>query len=48
MSSEQPKLNDSEAAVVLGTILKYDIAELVDPHFSVVAKVPKTALAGLK
>ena len=42
------KLNDNEVAVVLGTILKYDIAELVDPHFSVVAKVPKTALAGLK
>ena len=42
------KLNDSEVAVVLGTILKYDIAELVDPHFSVVAKVPKTGLAGLK
>jgi amidase len=42
------KLNDNEVAVVLGTILKYDIAELVDPHFSVVAKVPKIALAGLK
>jgi amidase len=42
------KLNDSEVAILLGTALKYDIAELVDPHFSVVAKLPKNALAGLK
>ena len=37
-------LSDSEVAVVLGTIVKYDIAELVDPQFNVVAKVPKAAL----
>jgi len=41
-------LNDNEVAVVLGTTLKYDVAELVDPHFSMVAKLPKSALGGLK
>jgi len=38
------KLNDSEAAVLLGAVLKYDITEMVDPQFNVVAKVPKSAL----
>ena len=42
------KLNDSEIALVFGDVLKYDIAELVDPHFDVVAKIPKRALAHLK
>jgi acetamidase/formamidase len=42
------KLNDNEVAIVLGTALKYDVAELVDPHFSMVAKLPKSALATLK
>ena len=42
------KLNDNEIAVVFGTAMKYDIAELVDPHFSVVAKLPKSLLTGLK
>lgn len=42
------KLNDNEVAVVMGTALKYDVAELVDPHFSMVAKLPKSALARLK
>jgi amidase len=41
-------LSDSEVAVLLGAVLKYDIAEMVDPQFSVVAKAPKAALAGLK
>jgi len=40
-------LNDNETALVLGTVLKYDIAEMVDPQFSVVAKVPKAALEKL-
>jgi amidase len=40
-------LNDSEVAIFFGNVLKYDITELVDPHFDVVAKVPKSALAGL-
>jgi amidase len=38
------KLSDSEAALFLGAVAKYDIAELVDPQFNVVAKVPKSAL----
>jgi amidase len=41
-------LTDSEVAILLGAVLKYDITELVDPQFNVVAKVPKTALATLK
>lgn len=41
------KLNDSEIALFFGDVLKYEVAELVDPHFNVVAKVPKSALATL-
>jgi len=41
-------LSENEAAVVLGTVAKYDIAEMVDPHYNVVAKIPKSALANLK
>ena len=41
-------IRDSEVALVLGSVLRYDIAELVDPQFHVVAKVPKAALQGLK
>jgi len=41
------KLNDSEVALLFGDSLKYDIAELVDPHFDVVAKVPKSVVATL-
>jgi len=40
-------LNDSEVALLFGDVLKYDITELVDPHFNVVAKVPKSVLATL-
>lgn len=42
------RLTDSEVALLLGAVLKYDIAELVDPHVNIVAKVPKTALASFK
>ena len=42
------KMSDSEVALFLGAVLKYDITELVDPHFDVVAKVPKAALASFK
>ena len=38
------KLNGSEAASVLGTVIQYDIAEVVDPYVNVVAKVPKKVL----
>jgi len=39
------RLNDSEVALLLGAVMKYDITELVDPKYNVVAKVPKSALA---
>ena len=40
-------LNDNEVALLFGDVLKYEITELVDPHFDVVAKVPKSVLATL-
>src|SRR5215510_13617767 len=42
------KLNPSEVAVVLGFAIRYDVAEVVDPHVNVVAKIKKSSLAGLK
>jgi acetamidase/formamidase len=42
------KLNPAETGIVLGTAIKYDIAELVDPQIHVVAKLPWKALEGLK
>ena len=36
------------AAVVMGFVLKYDIADLVGTQVSVVAKMPKSALAQIK
>jgi amidase len=42
------KLNPSEIAMVLGFAIHYDIAEVVDPHINVVAKIKKSSLAGLK
>ncbi len=42
------KLEPNEAAIVLGTSMRYDIAEVVDPLVHVVAKVRKEALATLK
>lgn len=41
-------LNAAEVSSVLGTAMVYDVAEVVDPQPHVVAKVAKTALAGLK
>jgi amidase len=42
------KLEPNEAAIVLGTAIQYNIAELVDPLVHVVAKIRKDAVAGLK
>jgi amidase len=42
------KLNNTEAAMILGFAVKYDVADLVGTQVSVVAKVPKTVLAQLK
>jgi acetamidase/formamidase len=41
---ERHKLNASEVASVLGTAMRYDIAEVVDPLVNVVARVSKRAL----
>ncbi len=40
-------LSDSEVALFLGAVMKYEVTELVDPEFNVVSKVPKSALAML-
>ena len=45
--SDTYKLNPAEIAIVLDTAMKYDIAEVVDPEVHMVAKLPKSALAGL-
>jgi len=42
------KLNSAEVAMVLGTTMRYDIAEIVDPLVNLVAKVPKSVLAQLR
>ena len=38
-------LTPQDIAAVLGTAMKYEIAEVVDSEYDVVAKVPKDALA---
>jgi acetamidase/formamidase len=45
---EDYKLTANEAAVVLGTSIRYDIAEVVDPSVHVVAKIDKSTLARIK
>lgn len=45
--AEDYKLSPTEIALVLGTAIHYDVAELVDPLVHVVAKIEKKALAGL-
>ena len=42
------KLSANESNVVLGTSIRYDIAEVVDPQVHIVAKISKAALASLK
>ncbi|MFI5312232.1 MAG: acetamidase/formamidase family protein [Gemmatimonadales bacterium] len=41
------KLTRSEAAMVMGTAAEYDIAEVVDGDYNVVARMPKAALRGI-
>jgi acetamidase/formamidase len=41
------RLDDSEAAVVLGAALEFDVAEVVDPKFHMVAKIRKDVLSQL-
>ena len=45
---ERHKLNASEVASLLGTAMRYDIAEVVDPLVNVVARMPKQALAQIQ
>jgi amidase len=42
------KLNAAEVAMVLGTSVRYDVAEIVDPRVNLVAKVPKSVLSPLR
>jgi acetamidase/formamidase len=42
------KLSANESNVVLGSSIKYDIAEVVDPQVHIVAKVSKSVLSSLK
>ncbi|PYU86989.1 MAG: acetamidase, partial [Acidobacteria bacterium] len=41
-------LTPNESAIVLGTSMRYDIAEIVDPQVNIIAKVSKTVLAQLR
>jgi hypothetical protein len=41
------KLTPNEIALVLGTAIHYDVAEVVDPLVHVVARIEKKALATL-
>ncbi len=45
---EKYGLNPAQAASVLGTAMRYDIAEVVDPYVNVVAKVSRQALAQIE
>ena len=42
------KLNAAEVASVLGTAMRYDVADMVGTQISIVAKVPKSALLKLQ
>jgi amidase len=42
------QLNSTESAIIMGFAVKYDVADLVGTQVSIVAKIPKTALAQLK
>ena len=42
------KLTHSEAAIVVGTAMRYDIAEVVGPQMHIVAKIRKDVVATLK
>jgi amidase len=42
------KLSPTESNIILGTSIRYDVAEVVDPQMHVVAKISKTVLASLR
>ena len=41
-------LTPNESAIVLGTSIRYDVAEIVDPQINIVAKMSKAVLAQLQ
>ena len=41
------KLTSNESAMILGSAVKYDVADLVSTQVSIVAKIPKAVLASL-
>lgn len=46
--ADRYKLNQSEIAAVLGTAMRYEIAEVVDPQINIVAKIRKDMLANIR
>ncbi|MBV9679143.1 MAG: acetamidase, partial [Acidobacteriaceae bacterium] len=42
------KLSPNESNIILGTSIRYEIAEVVDPQVHIVAKVSKAILATLQ
>ena len=41
-------LSERGASTLMGQTLEYEVGNVVDPHFTVVAKMRKSILAGLK
>ena len=41
-------LSERGAQILMGQALEYEVANVVDPHFTMVAKIRKSTLAGLK
>ena len=41
-------LSERGASLLMGQALEYEVANVVDPRFTMVAKVRKSVLAGLK
>jgi len=42
------KLSSTDAAIVMGVSLKFDVPDVVPPGFGVVARMPKAALASIR
>jgi acetamidase/formamidase len=42
------QLTPNEVAVVLGSAIRYDVAEVVDPYIHIVAKIDKSLLARIR
>jgi len=46
--TDRYRLNQAEIAAVLGTAMRYEIAEVVDPQINIVAKIRKDMLAKIR